>query len=68
MRWRASSHARYDCKYHLVWYPKRRRAFEDPDDRGSVTETFRAIAEEFGFWMEELGAKEDHVHVFIEFP
>ena len=29
---------------------------------------FRAIAEEFGFWIEELAIEEDHVHVFLEFP
>lgn len=30
--------------------------------------TFRAIAEEFGFRIEELAIEGDHVHVFLEFP
>ncbi len=68
MVWRASSHAKYDCKYHLVWCPKRRRWLADPAIRAYVTETFRAIAEEFGFGIEELAIEEDHVHVFLEFP
>jgi len=29
---------------------------------------FVAIAEEFGFWIEELAIESDHVHVFLEFP
>jgi putative transposase len=36
--------------------------------RAAITETFRAIADEFGFWVEELAVEADHVHVFLEFP
>ena len=36
--------------------------------RAFVTETFQTIAEEFGFWIEELAVEPDHVHVFLEFP
>ena len=36
--------------------------------RAYVTKTFRAIAEEFGFWIDELAIEDDHVHVFLEFP
>lgn len=68
MTWRASSHAKYDCKYHLIWCPKRRRPLSDADVRAYIRETFQAIAEEFGFWIEELAIEEDHVHVFLEFP
>ena len=68
MPWRASSHAKYDCKYHLIWCPKRRRPLGDADVRAYVETTFRAIAEEFGFWIEELAIESDHVHVFLEFP
>ena len=68
MPWRASSHAKYDCKYHLIWCPKRRRPLGDADVRAHLEATFRAIAEEFGFWIEELAIESDHVHVFLEFP
>ncbi len=33
-----------------------------------MAKTFRAIAEEFGFWIVELAIEDDHVHVFPEFP
>lgn len=56
--WRASSHAKYDCKYHLVWCPKRRRVLGDPDVRAYVTKRFLAIAEEFGFWIDELAIED----------
>ena len=68
MTWRASSHAKYDCKYHLIWCPKRRRGLGDAELRAYVAEAFRAVAEEFGFWIEELAVEEDHVHLFLEFP
>ena len=68
MGWRASSHAKYDCKYHLIWCPKRRRRLAEAAVRAFVTETFQTIAEEFGFWIEELAVEPDHVHVFLEFP
>ena len=68
MPWRASSHAKYDCKYHLIWCPKRSRPLGDADVRAHLEATFRAIAEEFGFWIEELAIESDHVHVFLEFP
>jgi putative transposase len=65
--WRSSSHAKYDCKYHLIWCPKRRRVLGYAEVRHWVEETFRVIAEEFGFVIEELAVQEDHVHVFLEF-
>jgi putative transposase len=68
MSWRASSHAKYDCKNHLIWCPKRRRPLEDADVRAFVTDTFQAIAEEFDFQIEELAIEEDHIQVFLEFP
>jgi putative transposase len=68
MPWRASSHAKYDCQYHLVWCPKRRRRLGEAELRAWVAETFRAIAEEFDFGIEELAVEVDHVHRFLEFP
>lgn len=52
---------------HLVCCP-RRRARENPDVQGDVTETCPAMAEEFGFSIEELAVEEDHVNVSLEFP
>ena len=40
----------------------------DPEVRAYVAKTFRAIAEEFGFWVDELAIEADHVHMFLELP
>jgi len=68
MAWRTSSHATYDCKYHLIWCLKRPRTLRDPEVRAYVEKTFRAITEEFGFWIDALAMETDHVQVFLEFP
>lgn len=36
--------------------------------RAYVVKTFRAAAEEFGFWIDELAVEHHHVHVFLECP
>jgi putative transposase len=36
--------------------------------RAYVVKCFRAVAEEFGVWIDELAVEHDHVHVFREFP
>lgn len=56
------------ARSHLIWCPKRRRALGDAELRAWVGETFRAIAEEFGFAIDELAVEDDHVHLFLEFP
>jgi len=68
MGWRSSSQARYDCKYHLVWCPKRRKKLGDAEVREWVAETMRRAGEEYGIEIEELAVEEDHVHVFASFP
>ena len=56
------------ARSHLIWCPKRRRALGDAELRAWVAETFRAIAEEFGFAIKELAFEDDQVHPFLEFP
>ena len=68
MGWRSSSHARYDCKYHLVWCPKRRRKLGDEEVRAWVGETMRRAGEEYDIEIEELAVEEDHVHLLVTFP
>ena len=68
MGWRSSSHARYDCHYHLIWCPKRRKKLGDAEVRIWVAETMRRVGEEYDIEIEELAVEEDHVHVFASFP
>jgi len=55
------------ARAHLVWCPKRRRLLRYAEVRAYVAKCFRAIAEEFGFWIDELAVEQDHVYVFLEF-
>ena len=66
MAWRNISHAKHKCEHHLVWWPKRRRVLADAEVRTRVCETFRAIAEELGFGIEELNVGDNHVHLRLE--
>jgi putative transposase len=68
MGWKRTSHSVYDCKYHLIWCPKRRKKLEGDDIRQYVKETIRDIAEELGFEIVEMEIGKDHVHIFISFP
>ena len=68
MGWRSSCHAKYEGTCHLIWCPNRGWTLGDADVRAAVTGTYQAIAEEFGFWIEELAVEADHVHGVLEFP
>ncbi len=68
MSLRRAAHSVYDCQYHLVWTPKRRR----PVLSGAVGERlsvlFVEIAEAYDIEIEELHVAEDHVHLYCSFP
>ena len=68
MGWRSSSHARYDCRYHLIWCPKRRKKLGDVEVREWVAGTIRQAGEEYDIEVEELSVEEDHVHVLVSSP
>ncbi len=52
--------------FQLIRCPKRRWGLRDPAVGASMTNCFRAIAEEFGFWIDELTVEQDHVHEALE--
>ena len=68
MGWKTASHTVWDCKYHLIWCPKRRHRLGGVEIREWLAETIRRIGEEFEIEVEELEVSEDHVHVFVSFP
>ena len=63
-----AAHAVYDCQYHLVWTPKRRR----PILSGAVAERLNVLLVEIGLAhdveISEWHVAEDHVHIFCHFP
>jgi putative transposase len=63
-----TSHAVYDLKYHLVWVPKYRKMILKGDLAKRVKEVFGEIAERYGFEIDTMEVKEDHVHLFLSAP
>jgi len=69
MALRRTSHAVYDTKYHLVWFPKYRKdLFAQEYLRERAAEFFREIAEEYEYNIAEMEVAKDHVHLFLSFP
>jgi len=61
----------YDCQYHLVWTPKRRRSVLGGAVGQRLEELFREIGEEYDIWIEEMHVADDaddHVHLYCAFP
>jgi putative transposase len=62
------SHARWDCKYHVVFIPKCRRKTLYGDLRRHLGEVFRKLAAQKESRIEEGHMMPDHVHMMIAIP
>ena len=65
---RRGAHCVYDCWYHLVWTPKRRRKVLVGKVASRIEEAFRETADEYDILVDTLHVGEDHVHLYIGFP
>jgi putative transposase len=63
-----TKHAVYDLKYHFVWIPKYRKKLLAGDKADFLKKTFRRIAREYGWTIEEMSIQVDHVHLFMHVP
>ncbi len=68
MALKRTSHAVYDCKYHLVWAPKYRKWIDRQDIRDRIAQLFYEIAKRHDFEIDILEVAADDVHVFLSFP
>ena len=69
MGFHRSSHAVWDCKYHLVWSTKyRKRALRSETIRKYCADQLRRAANEYGMNIISLEVDVDHVHIYIEIP
>ena len=62
------SHSRWDCKYHIVFIPKCRRAVLYRESRKYLGEMFRNLAQQKECRIEEGHLLGDHVHRLISIP
>ena len=58
------SHTKWDCKYHIVFIPKRRKKVIYGNLRQSLGTIFHELASHKGCEILEGHLKSDHVHVF----
>jgi putative transposase len=66
--YRSLAHSRWDCKYHLVFIPKKRRKVFFGEIRKDIGQIFRELAEQKGCNIIEGHLMPDHVHMSIEIP
>ncbi len=62
------SHAKWECKYHLVFIPKCRRKTLYEQLRRHLGEVFRTLAEQRQCRILEGHLMPDHVHMLISIP
>lgn len=66
---RRSSHAVFDCRYHLVWATKRRRrALREPHEREYCAKLLRRVAEKYDMELLAIEVDQDHVHLHVAIP
>ena len=66
--YRSLSHSKWDCKYHVVFIPKKRRRALFGQARRYLGEIFHALARQKECQILEGHLMPDHVHVCIAIP
>ncbi len=62
------SHSRWDCKYHVVFIPKRRRKAIFGDIRKNLGSIFHELARQKECKIVEGHLMPDHVHMMLSIP
>ncbi len=62
------NHTRWDCKYHIIFIPKRRKKVIYGKLRKHLGVVFRDLSERRGSKIIEGHLHMDHVHMFISIP
>jgi putative transposase len=62
------SHSKWNCKYHVVFIPKKRRKIFFGEIRKGIGSIFRELAQQKGCNIIEGHLMPDHVHMCIEIP
>ena len=62
------SHTKWNCKYHIVFIPKRRKKVIFGKLRKHLGQLFQELAKQKGCKIEEGHLMPDHVHMCISIP
>lgn len=69
MGFHRSSHAVWDCRYHLIWSTKyRKRVLKSEVERDACEKELRRIAEQYDMNIQTIEVDIDHVHIYVEIP
>ena len=68
MSYASLSHSRWDCKYHVVFIPKRRRKSVYGERREFLKATFHELARQKECTIVEGHLMPDHIHMCIAIP
>lgn len=66
--YKSLSHTRWDCKYHVVFIPKKRKKIIFGAVRKHLGEVFHELARQKGVVIEEGHLMRDHVHICVSIP
>ena len=66
--YQSSAHSKWDCKYHVVFIPKRRRKAIFGNIRKELGSIFHELARQRECRIVEGHLMPDHVHICIEIP
>ena len=66
--YKSLSHTRWDCKYPIVFIPKKRQKLIYEAIRKHLGETFHELAKRKGVIIEEGHLMKDHVHICLSIP
>lgn len=67
-KYQSLSHSQWECLYHVVFIPKRRRRVLYKELRTHLGEVFRRLAEQKESRVEEGHLMPDHVHMMLRIP
>ena len=62
------NHTKWDCKYHVVFIPKRRRKILFGKIRSELGKIFHELARQKELKIEEGHLHQDHVHMCLSIP
>ena len=66
--YKSLSHTRWDCKYHIVFIPKKRQKVIFGAIRKHLGDVFHELAQRKGVLIEEGHLMRDHVHMCLSIP
>ena len=66
--YKSLSHSKWDCKYHVVFIPKYRKAVLYSKIREYLKSVFHELADQKGCEIIEGHLVQDHVHMLISIP